>query len=151
MKCVECDKPAKSKGLCNTHYERKRLGRNPRPVPRECSIDGCSQMARARGWCFKHWARWKAHGDPNVTIRDYGAKRSEKGNGYIRVWVPGHPTAAADGYALEHRYVMHELGHDVDGMHVHHLDHDRSNNDPANLVVMTAEEHMSHHANTRGE
>ena len=33
-----------------------------------CSIDGCNQLAWARGWCRKHYARWRAHGDPAVTM-----------------------------------------------------------------------------------
>ena len=28
----------------------------------------CGQPARARGWCNKHYLRWKAHGDPLVTL-----------------------------------------------------------------------------------
>lgn len=31
---------------------------------RECRIEGCSQQARARGWCHKHYQRWKNTGDP---------------------------------------------------------------------------------------
>jgi hypothetical protein len=29
-----------------------------------CSIDGCDGPARKRGWCEKHYSRFKAHGDP---------------------------------------------------------------------------------------
>lgn len=29
-----------------------------------CSIDGCDKPARGRGWCVKHWKRWRTHGDP---------------------------------------------------------------------------------------
>lgn len=29
-----------------------------------CAIPGCSGKVRARGWCDKHWQRWKRHGDP---------------------------------------------------------------------------------------
>jgi hypothetical protein len=75
----------------------------------------------------------------------YGTYLSVTGNGYVRRWCPGHPTAKADGHALEHRYVMYELGHDIEGMQVHHIDHDRTNNDPSNLIVMTPEEHARHH------
>ena len=33
---------------------------------RTCSIEGCSKPAVSRGWCEKHYSRWKRHGDPNV-------------------------------------------------------------------------------------
>lgn len=31
---------------------------------RTCSIEGCTSTVRARGWCSKHYQRWKANGDP---------------------------------------------------------------------------------------
>lgn len=33
-----------------------------------CSIEGCDRSATRRGWCSKHYERWRAHGDPNVVI-----------------------------------------------------------------------------------
>lgn len=36
-------------------------------MPKEtkiCSVDGCEVKAKARGWCPRHWKRWRAHGDP---------------------------------------------------------------------------------------
>jgi HNH endonuclease len=35
---------------------------------RLCSIEGCGQEHQARGWCQKHYTRWKVHGDPLYTI-----------------------------------------------------------------------------------
>lgn len=29
-----------------------------------CTIPGCPNPLRARGWCATHWARWRRHGDP---------------------------------------------------------------------------------------
>jgi hypothetical protein len=29
-----------------------------------CSIKDCDQPARSRGWCQKHYGRWRTHGDP---------------------------------------------------------------------------------------
>lgn len=31
---------------------------------RTCSIDGCPSAVRARGWCSKHYQRWKNNGGP---------------------------------------------------------------------------------------
>lgn len=33
---------------------------------RTCSVDGCDRPVLARGWCGKHYQRWKANGDPLV-------------------------------------------------------------------------------------
>lgn len=32
-----------------------------------CSIDGCESAALSRGWCNKHYLRWRQHGDPEWT------------------------------------------------------------------------------------
>lgn len=29
-----------------------------------CSVDACGKPHYAKGWCNKHWQRWRAHGDP---------------------------------------------------------------------------------------
>lgn len=33
----------------------------------ECSIAGCGNDAKTRGWCPKHYQRWRTHGDPTKT------------------------------------------------------------------------------------
>ena len=33
---------------------------------RLCSIEDCGKPHLSRGWCAKHYRRWKAHGDPNA-------------------------------------------------------------------------------------
>jgi hypothetical protein len=45
-----------------------------------------------------------------------------------------------------HRYLYEaEYGELPSNIHVHHIDHDKTNNSLDNLVAITAEEHMSHH------
>jgi len=29
-----------------------------------CSVEDCRAEARKRGWCLKHYMRWRRHGDP---------------------------------------------------------------------------------------
>jgi len=31
---------------------------------RTCTIDGCERIPRARGWCTRHYGRWRKYGDP---------------------------------------------------------------------------------------
>ena len=74
-----CDKPARTKGLCGTHYERLRLtgdvqaktpiGKTTDRDQREaCKVEDCERPAMARGWCQKHYLRWRKHCDPLKTV-----------------------------------------------------------------------------------
>jgi hypothetical protein len=31
-----------------------------------CAVDGCELPSRAKGWCEKHYTRWRHHGDPLI-------------------------------------------------------------------------------------
>lgn len=33
-----------------------------------CSIEGCTNPTLSRGWCSKHYQRWRANGDPAKTV-----------------------------------------------------------------------------------
>lgn len=35
-------------------------------APRVCSVEGCGSDARVRGFCNKHWLRFRRHGDPTA-------------------------------------------------------------------------------------
>ena len=37
------------------------------PYP-TCSIPECNGRHRSRGWCEKHYDRWRRHGDPLITL-----------------------------------------------------------------------------------
>ena len=66
--------------------------------------------------------------------------------GYLRVFRPGHPLAARDGYVLEHRLVVYEAGIPIPpGHHVHHLNGDKMDNRLENLVVLPASAHHRDH------
>jgi hypothetical protein len=33
-----------------------------------CSVDGCDDPSETRGWCEKHYQRWRIHGDPTTFL-----------------------------------------------------------------------------------
>ena len=77
--------------------------------------------------------------------------RVSMSTGYVRVYVPGHPLAMNDGYVLEHRLVVHSAGIEVPaGYHVHHLNHDKTDNRLENLVVVKASDHNREHIERAG-
>ena len=100
-------------------------------MTRRCSIDGCTGAHEARGWCAKHYQAWRDHGSPTAT-----KPRRPKGAGGITK--DGYFERTHDGVTvLDHVAVaQHALGKPLPvGAVVHHVDENKSNNTPANLVI----------------
>lgn len=106
------------------------------------------------GLCSKHFQRQKANGDPLAIQRREKGTGSINVQGYKIITVPGHPLANARG-TLEHRVVLYDaIGPGEHSCHwcgtlvtwdittpadprslvVDHVDFDKLNNDPGNLV-----------------
>jgi hypothetical protein len=65
-----------------------------------CAIDGCDKLAGNRGWCHKHYGRWRLTGDPMKTKgRPTPARKPKYENGYRIVW-------DSERWIREHRLVM---------------------------------------------
>lgn len=62
--------------------------------------------------------------------------------GYVMVWEPDHP-ASYSGWLLEHRLVAEKtLGRRLDRAdEVHHINRNKSDNRPENLVVLSGPDH----------
>lgn len=64
-------------------------------MERTCSIDDCVDAVFARGWCGRHYNRWRAHGNP-LTIKRGGFasalevfQRNTATDGECLIWVAG--------------------------------------------------------------
>lgn len=64
-----CDRPVKTAGLCNAHYQRQRKGQDiSTPVasrsPRadKCKMDGCAKPVFCRAMCGMHYNRERSYG-----------------------------------------------------------------------------------------
>ena len=68
--------------------------------------------------------------------------------GYRMILKHGHPNANRQGYVFEHRYIMSQnLGRPLRSDEiVHHIDHDRLNNDISNLEIMDRSGHSAYHS-----
>lgn len=47
----------------------------PRVQPVECTADGCERETVARGFCMKHYTRYRKHGSPEVTLKSVGDRK----------------------------------------------------------------------------
>lgn len=70
-----------------------------------------------------------------------------KRNGYILIYQPDHPRANNRGYVYEHILVAEKtLGREIPRGYVdHHMDGNRSNNNPLNLAIMKNGTHLRFH------
>jgi hypothetical protein len=101
---------------------------------RQCEIEGCGNPHVARGWCGKHYMRWKTHGDPDRVITPAEMARDIAERFWVKVsrtdgcWIwNGYRTA--DGYGRFDQTGAHRVawklsyGPIPDGLFVcHHCD-----------------------------
>ena len=100
---------------------------------RTCSVEDCDRPTMARGWCSKHWQRWKAHGDPLGGRRRYTSfeesyRARTEWRGDCLVWTgsvtgKGYGRFAFGGESKSvHRYAWErENGPIPEGMQVDHI------------------------------
>ena len=70
-------------------------------VPVTCSIDGCESKKYCRGFCIKHYGRWRSHGDPLKVIVQTKVPCSVE---------PCTSKAHAHGYCAAHLYRFKTYG-----------------------------------------
>lgn len=155
-----CDRPShtrwkKGKAVCNMHWQYlHRYGTEtappsaPKELPPLCCVQKC--MAEVRSgkspYCEKHYYRIRR--GSQVDLDPKPLHQYETSAGYISLFRPEHPLANKSGRVSEHRAVAYELHGGVcpkcfwcgcslqwgDAV-VDHLNEDKADNAPTNLVV----------------
>lgn len=154
-----CTTPGTSKGMCGRHYQRWCTWGTTADIDRRyrasiCTIEGCGRIGNNRGLCLMHAKRVRRNG--TAETRPVGAAPPPRVGKYRRVFVgKDHPLAHARGTVWAHRLALYEaigpgehpchwcgvLVHwearwpaSPDGLCADHIDNNRENNDPSNLV-----------------
>ncbi len=91
-----------------------------------CTIEGCGRAHDAKGLCRAHYRRWKRHGDPLAPLTLAPAGSGWISNGY-RVF-----NTTREHIAVAEKALGKAL---PPGAIVHHIDENRLNNEPSNLVI----------------
>jgi hypothetical protein len=119
-----------------------------------CSVPGCEIASRSRSaeLCEMHYARLRRTGSVEGVGRHDETSRRVLTNGYISVLRIGHPLTGANGWMTEHRQVAYDDRNGVltscewcrvplsdwAEVQIDHIDGDRANNAPSNLLVSCA-------------
>lgn len=115
-------------------------------------MDACGSISYAKGYCRRHYTRYKRYGDPLalskwasgerstpawLARRRQPGERSKAPGGYIYVYAPDSAMANGRGLVLEHRLVMAQhLGRDLRPEEtIHHRNGIKTDNRLENLEL----------------
>lgn len=138
----ECDRPAVTKGLCNSHEYQERVRGALTPLRERivnsgpCSLESCERPALTDGLCQTHYRR-RLRGDENwaapIVARAADGEGHVNDDGYRVISVNGRPK-------LEHRHLVEELlGRPLLRTEsVHHVNGDRLANKTSGPLVPRA-------------
>lgn len=112
-----------------------------------CSIDGCDSAVDSHGLCGKHAQRVRRYGDPHYVTPEHQRRANNRSAQLARIQQVKSNTYRKRNGRHEHRVVAEEtLGRPLlPGEIVHHIDGNKHNNNPSNLLVMAQSDHMREH------
>lgn len=160
--------------VCGIHCRKSRSAGNMKVLPRFCSqkCNGSFKTANKKGTtknfkgicanCSNEFETYKSPSRDTpkfCSLQCIGdAQKGEKNpaynggkylsNGYYVLFMPNHPNRSEKNVVFEHRFVMEcKLGRYLTNEEVvHHIDEDKLNNAPDNLMLFaTNSDHIKHH------
>jgi hypothetical protein len=160
-----CCKPHYSRGFCaahHYHWKNGKPGYDPEPLGRVasyggalCVVDGCEEKASDKGcMCGRHGQRFRRYGDASYVTTEERRRELSRAAQLANVTDVKPTTYRKLLGRHEHRRVAEEkLGRKLlKGEIVHHIDENRHNNHPDNLMVLPNQsEHLKLHRKTRNE
>ena len=116
-------------------------------LPQQCSIDGCDKPRSSHGMCGMHAQRFRRYGDPYYITPEQQRRSNNRAAQLARFDAVKETTYRKRHGRHEHRVVAEQMiGRPLErGEIVHHIDGDKHNNDPSNLMVMTQNDHAREH------
>ena len=116
-------------------------------MPGICKVDGCDRSTDSHGYCGMHAQRVRRYGDPNYVTPEAQRRANNREAQLARFEAVKETTYRKRHGRHEHRVMAERmLGRQLEpGEIVHHIDGNRHNNDPSNLMVMTQGEHLREH------
>lgn len=114
-----------------------------------CSVEGCAGKRYCRGWCIKHYGRWRKHGDPSVSLTLQGepvivrlARFTASGSAEeCWPWLgavnwKGYGHSFRDGKQMQAHRVMYEetIGPIREGMTLDHVCHTKDRSCPGGNI-----------------
>lgn len=107
---------------------------------RICSVGDCNKNVRSLGLCKKHYSRNRRNGDP--LIKKHEANGSPNIKGYRKKRI-------GDRIITEHQWIVEKLiGRRLKkGESVHHIDGNKLNNEPKNLMLFKSHSAHRQHEN----
>jgi len=115
-----------------------------------CSVDDCDDDTSKGGFgfCGKHAQRFRRYGDAYFVTSKEQSRINNRQAQLARIDDVKPSTYRKLFGRHEHRVIGEMIAGRklLTNEHVHHMDGDKHNNDPANLQILTAEEHARLHA-----
>jgi len=96
---------------------------------KQCNIENCTGLVVAKGMCQKHYRRMERYGNPMVLLKSPNGEGGMQ-SGYFKITV--------NGKRIKRSVIVAEKmigGKLPEGAVVHHIDGNKINDDPANLII----------------